>query len=180
MSQDYPRWRYYPRWQSSPPWVDGVIEAFRASQSAIDTRVTANTSDVALEVLRPGLEVLGFSVEHGKTAVGKLFRPVFFGENGTVERQYQIDAYNPTSRVALEVEAGRSVLGNAIYRDLIQMSLLVDVSYAAVAVPIEYRYKSKGHQNTSSPYRDCTSILEAIYGGRRLELPFAGFLLIGY
>ena len=106
--------------------------------------------------------------------------PLFFAENGSVERQYQIDAYNATTKVALEIEAGRSVLGNAIYRDLIQMSMLVDVSFAAVAVPIEYRYRSKDRQTFSSPYRDCTSILEAIYGGRRLELPFEGFLLIGY
>jgi hypothetical protein len=32
----------------------------------------------------------------------------------------------------------------------------------------------------SSPFRETTSILEAIYGGRRLELPFRGFLLVGY
>ena len=80
----------------------------------------------------------------------------------------------------MEVEAGRSVLGNAIYRDLIQMSLLVDVDYAAVAVPLEYRSNYQGRVVTTSRYRDCTSILEAIYGGRRLDLPFQGFLLVGY
>ena len=180
MSQDYPRWRYYPRWQSPPPWVNDVVQALRANEAEVDTLATANRSDVALEVLRPGLEAIGFSVEHGKTAAGKLFRPVLFGDNGSVERQYQIDAYNSQTRVALEVEAGRSVLGNAIYWDLIQMSLLVDVSYAVVAIPIEYRYKNKGRQSMTAPYRDCTTILEAIYGGRRLELPFDGFLLIGY
>jgi hypothetical protein len=35
-------------------------------------------------------------------------------------------------------------MGNAIYRDLIQGSLTVDARYLALAVPIEYRYKSGG------------------------------------
>ena len=77
-----------------------------------------------------------------------------------------------------EVEAGRSVQGNAIYRDLIQMSLLVDVDYAVVAGPIRYSFGVKA--TVTRPYQHCTTILEAIYGGRRLELPFKGFLLVGY
>jgi hypothetical protein len=72
------------------------------------------------------------------------------------------------------------VLGNAIYRDLVRMSLLVDVDYAVVAVPIEYRFQAEGKPITTGPYKDCRSILEAIYGGRRLDLPFKGFLLVGY
>jgi hypothetical protein len=47
-------------------------------------------------------------------------------------------------RIALEVEAGRSTMGNAIYRDIVQMSLLVDVDFAVVAVPVAYRYQSGG------------------------------------
>ena len=176
----YPRFTYYPRWRSTPDWVANVVHAFAVVQAAIDTSRQANKSDVALSVLRPGLEACGFEVEAGKGRSEKLYRPVFFGENGRPERQYQIDAYNGAEHVALEVEAGRSVLGNAIYRDLIQMSLLVDVDYAVVAVPVEYRYASGGRPITSQPYRDCVSILDAIYGGRRLELPFKGLLLVGY
>jgi hypothetical protein len=176
----YPRYTYYPRWQEAPPWVPHLAQVFAASESAIDTSKNANKSDVALEVLRPGLITIGFEVETGKTKAGKLFRPVFFGENERPERQYQIDAYHPGERIALEVEAGRSVLGNAIYRDIVQISLLVDVDYAAVAVPTEYRYQTQGRPQTNEPYRECRTILEAVYGGRRLVLPFKGFMLIGY
>ena len=95
-------------------------------------------------------------------------------------RQYKIDSYQPELRIALEIEAGRAVAGNAIYRDIVQMALLVDVDYAAVAVPLAYRYSSAGQTQQTEPYRHCISILEAIYGGRRLDLPFQGFLLIGY
>ena len=47
-------------------------------------------------------------------------------------------------------------------------------------MPVQYRFKAQSKEVVTGPYRDCTSILEAIFGGRRLELPFQGFLLIGY
>src|SRR5258708_4095199 len=175
----YPVYTYYPRWQASPPWVPDMAKVFAGCQGLIDTATNGNVSDAVLRLLRPGLIELGFEVEAGKTRESKLARPVFFGENGEPERQYQIDAYHPAHRLALEVEAGRSTAGNAIYRDLIQMSLLVDVDYAAVAVPVAYRYATESRQHHTQPYRHCRSILEAIYGGRRLGLPFQGLLLIG-
>jgi hypothetical protein len=133
-----------------------------------------------LRILRPRLVNVGFEMGDGNASEGQLARPVFFGENCAPSRQYKIDAYHPSLHVALEVEAGRAQAGNAIYRDIIQMSLLVDVEYAAVAVPLAYRYDSGGRTRPIELYHHCTSILDAIYGGRRLELSFAGFLLIGY
>jgi hypothetical protein len=176
----YPRYVYYPRWEAAPAWVAQVVQVFAQQQTAIDTAAQANVSDVVLQLLRPGLEAMGFQVEAGKLRAEKLLRPVFFGENGQPERQYQIDSYHPQERIALEVEAGRSTMGNAIYRDIVQMSLLVDVDFAVVAVPVAYRYGRGQRPTTADSYRTCQSILDAIYGGRRLELPFKGFLLIGY
>lgn len=37
-------------------------------------------------------------------------------------------------------------MGNAIHRDLIQASLMVDANFLVLAVPVEYRYLSKGKQ----------------------------------
>ena len=147
----YPTYVYYPRWQRTAEWVGEVEQVFADCQSQLDTQETANTSDAALQVLAPGLKSIGFAVEGSKLAADKLFRPVFFGDNGKPERQYQIDAYHPERKVALEVEAGRSMLGNAIYRDLVQMSLLVDVEYAVIAVPMAYRYNSRNRLLASSP-----------------------------
>jgi len=128
----------------------------------------------------PDLLSLGFEVEAGKAQDGQLARPVFFGENGHALCEYKIDAYHPLLHIALEIEAGRATAGNAIYRDIIQTALLVDVAYAAVAVPLSYRYDQHGRMRFTEPYRQCVSILDAIYGGRRLDLPFDGFLTIGY
>ncbi len=65
-------------------------------------------------------EGAGFAVEQGKKKMGKLPRPVFFGDEGTYLRTYEIDAFEIDSGIALEVQAGRATMGNAIYRDLIQ------------------------------------------------------------
>lgn len=176
----YPAYIYFPRWQRPADWSSSIIEAFETCRPLIDTACNDEKSDSVLALLRPELEKAGFIVEQNKTHDGKIHRPVFFGENGRAERHYEIDAYNPHERVALEVEAARATLGNAIYRDIVQISLLVDVDYAAVAVPRTYRYLSGGKQSTNFAYDECRSILDAIYSGRRLELPFQGFLLVGY
>lgn len=170
----------YPRWHAARDWVKALTDVFRSHQAQLDTGGNAHKSDQAMRILRSDLVQSSFEVEADKTHAGKLFRPVFFGENGEADRRYEIDAYHPSYRVALEIEAGRSVMGNAIYRDIIQRSLLVGVQFEAVAIPLHYRYNSGGKQSTNEAYRDRRSILEAIYGGQRLSLPFSGFLLVGY
>jgi hypothetical protein len=176
----YPLFTYYPRWQRPPEWVTQLAGVFTEHQSSIDSRSGAAVSNEVLRLVCSSLIAMGFLTESSKSNDGQLPRPVFFGENGVPTRQYKIDSYLSELRIALEIEAGRAVAGNAIYRDIVQMALLVDVDYAAVAVPLAYRYSSAGKTQQTEPYRHCISILEAIYGGRRLDLPFQGFLLIGY
>jgi len=137
-------------------------------------------SDDVLRALTSGLLQLGFEIEQGKTKAKKLPRPVFFGDEGTFLRTYEIDAFDGNHGVALEVEAGRATMGNAIYRDLIQASLMVDARYLALAVPYEYRYKSGPRTVQERSYAKTYTLAEAIYGSPRLSLPFDGLLLIGY
>ena len=87
------------------------------------------TSDQKLMLLRPALVALGFDVEGGKKAADKLRRPVLLGEMGAEERAYEVDAFHGEWGVALEVEARRGTQGNAIYRDLIPTSLLIDARF---------------------------------------------------
>jgi hypothetical protein len=183
MTDPYPRWRYFPSASPPPQWVGALIGVFAACQPSIDSRVehpTRMESDAVLAQLRPGLQDAGYAVEQGKKAAGKLHRPVFFGDEGTYLRRYEIDAFHPDHGLALEVEAGRATMGNAIYRDLIQASLMVDVRVLALAVPLEYRYRN-GSKTTREPsYAKTYSVVEALYGSPRLRLPFEGTLLIGY
>jgi len=138
----YPRWRYFPSHAAPPAWVNTVVAVFAANRAHIDSAVEhakrMESNDV-LGVIAGDLRAVGFDVEQGKQKAGKLLRPVFFGDEGTYLRTYEIDAFEPDAGVALEVEAGRATMGNAIYRDLIQGSLMVDARFLVLAVPVEYR-----------------------------------------
>jgi hypothetical protein len=162
--------------------VEPLVGVFHRHRQKIDSLVVHEEpmrSDAVLAVIADDLEGdLGFQVERGKRKPGKLHRPVFFGDRGSFLRAYEIDAFQNELGIALEVEAGRATMGNAIYRDLIQASLIVDARFLALAVPLEYRY---GERPTKEPsYSKTYSVVEAIYGSRRLMLPFEGLLLIGY
>jgi hypothetical protein len=135
-------------------------------------------SNDVLAVIASGLFEMGFDVEQGKAKAGKLPRPVFFGDEGAYLRTYEVDAFEPTQGIALEVEAGRATMGNAIYRDLIQASLMLDARFLVLAVPIEYRYGTRPTREPS--YAKTYSVVEAVYGSPRLNLPFDGLLLVGY
>jgi hypothetical protein len=176
----YPAWRYYPARSRPPEWVRELVGVFGASQSKIDSRAQRVKSDSALAALRPHLEALGFQVEAGKKDKDKIRRPVLFGEFGTEALAYEVDAFNERNGVALEVEAGRGARSNAVYRDLIQTSLLVDARFLALAVQLAYRHKSGGKDTVIRSYRDTSSLLDAIFASRRLALPLEGILLVGY
>jgi hypothetical protein len=150
---------------------------FEEVQASIDSRVTHRKSNEALGLLRPGLEAAKFVVEGGKGSK-TIRRPVHFGEFGDAGRTYRIDSYQKEWKLALEVEAGRALKGNAVYRDLIQTSLLVGVEFLALAVPLKYVYGTI--KVTENSYLETKSILDAIYSSDRLQLPLRGILLIGY
>src|SRR5215208_5014134 len=141
----YPRWRYFPSYAPPPPWVGSLVAVFSDSKANIDSAVVHQKrmeSNDVLEVIASQLATLGFVVEQGKKKAGKLPRPVFFGDEGSFLRTYEIDAFEAVEGIALEVEAGRATMGNAIYRDLIQASLMLDARFLTLAVPVEYRYKT--------------------------------------
>ncbi len=164
-----------------PSWVKEVVTVFQDVKSKVDTVVgKKNKSNEVLAILRPGLEAIGFLVESGTQSTDKIRRPVLFGELGQPSLTFEIDAFREEDGIVLEVEAGRSIHGNAIYRDLVRMSVMVDASSAVVAAPIVYRYQSSGRPIKSNTYEKAKDIFDAVYASGRLKLPFEGALLIGY
>lgn len=77
------------------------------------------------------------------------------------------------------MEAGRAFTSNAAYRDLIQASLMVDLDYLCLAVPIAYKFRSGGRVTTSHDYDNARAVAEAIYGHDRLRMPYR-LLVVGY
>lgn len=175
------RFTSFPRTEPPPHFVPDVVAVFRKAEKHISTKKLAKglTSDQVLEILRPDFEELGFEVERGKQKVDKIERPVFYGENGVPTLKYQIDAYHREWRCGLELEAGRAWMGNAVYRDLVQALVMVQVEHLILAVPIEYKYKSSGRSASSNDYQNTCDVATALYGHSRLRVPY-GLTVIGY
>ncbi|EMA64674.1 hypothetical protein [Halorubrum lipolyticum] len=171
------RYCYYPRTRAPPDFVEEVVTAFQANEDAISTVESDNglKSDDVLDVVRDDMEAIGFEIEEGKSKDEKIFRPVLFGENGEPDLQYEVDGYHEGERYGLEVEASRAVLGNALYRDLIQAAVMVQVDTLVLVVPNVYRYSS----GESNAYAKCNDVVDTVYASGRIELPFET-LLIGY
>ena len=104
---------------------------------------------------------------------------MFFGENALPELQYEVDAWHPEWRAGLEIEAGRAWMGNAIYRDLIQALVMVEMDYLLLAVPQAYRYKAGGRVTISKDYKNTVSVCQALYGHSRITMPFS-LCVVGY
>jgi hypothetical protein len=138
-----------------------------------------HTSDALLSRLRGDLVTLGFQVEAGKTRNEKIKRPVFFGENAVPDLQYEIDAFHTGWSCGLEIEAGRAWMGNAVYRDLIQALVMVDLLYLVIAVPNSYRYQSGGRSVMSKDYDNTVSVADALFSHDRIVFPY-GLTVLGY
>lgn len=171
----------YPRTEPPPEFASEIAEVFKLHEEAIATIKLEKglTSDGVLKVLRGDLVGLGFEVERGKRRGQKIERPVFFGEDGLPALRYEVDAFNPQWRCGLEVEAGRAWMGNAVYRDLIQALVMVQVDTLFLAVPNAYKYKSGGHEITSNDYDNARKVIEALYSHTRFQFPY-GLVLLGY
>lgn len=154
---------------------------FRRHASTVGTEGLTKglTSDQVLAVLAEDLELLGFQIEKVKASAGKVERPVFFGENGIPTVRYEVDGYHAGWRCGLEVEAGRAWMGNAVYRDLVQALVMVEVDWLCLAVPVSYKYQSTGRSVVSRDYENSVQLAEALYGHSRMRLPYR-LLLVGY
>jgi len=175
------RFSTFPRTEPPPEFVTLLAKVFQDHEEKISTIKLDKgvSSDQVLTILRDDLVELGFQVEAGKLKEQKIERPVFFGENGVPTVRYQIDAYHPKWKCGLEIEAGRAWMGNAVYRDLIQASVMVNVDYLCLAVPNSYKYKTGGRNSISHDYDNSKNLAEALYGHSRLSLPY-NLIIIGY
>ena len=156
--------------------VSAVADA--KGRIATTTGAPVLDSNGVLLQLADALTALDYQVEKSKTATDKIARPVLFGDEGTAGVTMEIDAFHDGQGIAVEVEAGRAWNGNAVYRDLVRTSLLLDANFLALLLPIAYAPPSA---KTPVPaYAYSRDLLDAIYASQRLRLPFEGVLLIGY
>jgi hypothetical protein len=162
-----------------PDWGRDLLAAVGDVKRTINSETHKRLeSDEVVAAIRPGLEALGWAIESGKRSVQKIVRPTLFGDDGNIRVKQEIDGWHPTHRAVLEVESGRAQQGNAVYRDLVRASLVVDVRYLVLGVRTRYEFGAKKvAQNDFTRTRD---LLDSIYASGQLRLPFEGLLLFGW
>jgi len=174
-------WIYFPKNSRPPKVVLDVVKCFEENGSQVDSVINDGrigkegfdaSSNSVLAVMRPSLTKIGFRVESGKRSVDKIQVPVLFGENGRLEKSFDVDAYHSVERCVIEVEAGRAVSNYQFLKNIFQASLMADVDYLVLAVRQVYR--------GGKDYQAVKTFLEAIYSSGRLQLPLKGILLVGY
>lgn len=175
----YPNWICFPRNRHAPEWVDSFIKVVANAEASISTpKGNQLDSDGVLKVLAADLRLLGFTIEKSKAKVDKIHRPAHFGEQGKPSSVMEVDGFHDVHGIALEVEAGRAWNSNAVHRDLVRTSLLLDAQHLALLVPIGYKPNSA---NSAVPaYANTRDLFDAIYASDRLKLPFTSVLLVGY
>lgn len=162
-------------------WAETLVGAFTRVRYVIDSaHIQGSKSDGVLAALKRELESLGYVVETGKRKVDKIHRPVLFGDQGEARVRYEVDAWLEREGVIIEIEAGRGIMGNALYRDIIRGSLIVGAKYLVIGLMNDYQYQSGGKTMHSADYEIARDQLDAIYASGRLGLPFKGILLVGY
>jgi hypothetical protein len=165
-----------------PSWVADFIAVVAGVRPLIDTaKVHGLTSNKVLAAVKPGLEALGYAVEDPATKQ-KLRRPVLFGDNGAAEVRYDVDAVHDALGIVVEIEAGRGARSNALYRDLIRASLIVNTRFLVIGVMQTYRHQNLKKKSTVlvEGYGEAKRAVDAVYASGRLVLPVEGLLLFGY
>ncbi len=172
------RYMSFPRTEPPPQFAARIIDVFREHEPAIATELLERhlKSDEVLATVGADLRCLGFEVEVSKARHDKISRPVFFGENGEPTLRYEVDAYHPEWRCGLDIEGIRAIRGGALYRDLIQAMVMVQVDFLCLAVPNLVQWGTSGK---SRSYIESVRTLEALYGHTRFKMPYRT-IIIGY
>ncbi len=171
------RYTSFPQTKRSPEIVRDTVRVFENHDAQIGqaSKTKGFGSDNVLALLADELVVIGYQVERSKSKGDKIHRPVFFGEGDTPSLQYQVDAYHEVGRCGLEVEAGRGIQGGAVYRDLIQAMVMIEVDHLCLAMLNRYEYAN----SYSNDYQKAVDIASALYAHDRITMPY-GLTVIGY
>ena len=166
------KYQFFPRSRGVTQEIQNIINSFKAIETQIDSETSELKSNEVLQIVRPYLEQLQYTVETGKGVNEKIDVPVLFGQDNKIDKSFYADALSADGRIVVEVEAGRATENNQFLKDLFEACMMFDVEYLVLAVRNVYRT----HYDFDRVY----SFLETLYISIRLHLPLKGILLIGY
>ena len=126
-------------------------------------------SNTVLKAVAPGLQQLGFQIE--------VPVPVLYGENGVVQKAFEVDAWNPDEGAVLEVEAGVAIDARKVYQDLFEAVAMPDVTFFCVAVQNAYHPARK--KTAFDDFARARAIFDSLFASR-YALPLETVMLLGY
>lgn len=149
-----------------------VVNVFQTNEDVISSKTQELSSNEVLAVVADGLEKIGFTIEKSKRKDDKIKIPVLFGRNGSLEKSFDADGVNPTTKTVIEVEAGRGVTNYQFLKDLFQACMMQEIDVLIVAIRNNY----KGN----SDFETVVTFFDTLYVSGRLTLPLKRILIIGY
>lgn len=165
------RFQLFPRNKKISIELQSVVKCFSQIDKELEKKDSLDSNGV-LGLVRPYLEQNGYKVEKGKKKNDKIEIPVLFGENNSIEKQFEADALSQDNTIVVEVEAGRGVTNYQFLKDIFEACMMLDVEFLVLAIKNTYK--------NSKDYEKVKIFLETLYSSNRLNLPLKGILLIGY
>ena len=99
------RYQLFPRSVGITEQIQEVIKCFELVYDEIKSPENELKSDEVLQILRPRLENIEFTIEKGKARGQKIHVPVLFGQNNSIDQSFNADGISNDGRIVLEVEA---------------------------------------------------------------------------
>jgi hypothetical protein len=165
-------YQLFPKSQQISSDLLAVVNAFQTCEDQISSQTKELSSNEVLAVLADSLEKIGFTIEKSKKKEDKIKIPVLFGRNGNLEKSFDADGVNLTTKTVIEVEAGRGVTNYQFLKDLFQACMMQDIEVLIIAIRNSY----KGN----SDFETVVTFFDTLYVSGRLSLPLKRILIIGY
>lgn len=165
-------YQLFPKSQQISSDLLAVVNVFQTNEDSISSKTQELSSNEVLSVLTDGLEKIGFTVEKSKKKDDKIKIPVLFGRNGNLEKSFDADGVNLTTKTVIEVEAGRGVTNYQFLKDLFQACMMQEIDVLIIAIRNNY----KGN----SDFETVVTFFDTLYASDRLTLPLKRILIIGY
>lgn len=166
------KYQFFPKNKKITDDLQDVVGVFDKNYALIKSDNCSLESNKVLSLVANNLERIGYRVEKSKKDDDKIIVPVLYGQNGNLEKKFEVDAYNEEKKVVIEVEAGRAVTNYQFLKDLFEACMMDNVEYLVIAVRNIYRKKDD--------FKEVVSFIETVYVSNRLQLPLKGILIIGY
>jgi len=165
-------WQFFPKSEAIPQHLKEVVTIFEKNEISINSFNHQHTSNKVLELLRVDLERINYQIEKSKKLVDKIKVPVLFGRSGSLEKSFDADGYNESTKSVLEIEAGRGVTNYQFLKDLFQACMMHEVEYLTIAVRNIYK--------DQKDFEIVDRFFDTLYTSNRIKLPLKGILIVGY